>query len=278
MESQTILITCPDAKGLIAKISFTISSFGLNIQVMREFVDDVTEIFFCRIECIGEFKAESLKKELTSILPDGSNVIVGPKKKKDIVILATREHHCLADLLTRNNFNELNADIKAVIANHKDLGEYVGKFNIPFHHVSHENTSKESFEKNILDIADTYNPDYIILAKFMRILSKDFVTQYQNKIINIHHSFLPAFIGANPYKKAFERGVKLIGATAHFVNDNLDEGPIITQKVIDVDHTYSVKNLVQAGHEVERNVLADALRMVFEDRVFVCGNKTIILS
>jgi formyltetrahydrofolate deformylase len=161
------------------------------------------------------------------------------QRKKDIVVMATKESHSLGDILIKNYSGELNANILAVIANHDTLRELVEKFNIPFHFITAENKSRSEHEKEVLKTLSNYKLDYIVLAKYMRILSSDFVKEYEGKIVNIHHSFLPAFIGANPYKQAFNRGVKIIGATAHFVNDNLDEGPIIHQDVIRVNHEYN---------------------------------------
>lgn len=278
MEIHILLIQCIDEKGLISKISTTIFHHGLNILIMKEFVEEETNHFFMRMELSGELQIERLEGALKNLLPSDAIISINPKKKKDIVLLVTKEYHCLSDLLTRHHFEEINADIKAVIGNHEFLRKFVDKFNLPYHYINHEGKTKDQFESEIYEIIAHYQPDYLVLAKFMRILSPSFVGKFENKIINIHHSFLPAFIGANPYKQAFERGVKLIGATAHIVNNHLDEGPIITQQVIQVDHTYTVKKLVLAGHEVEKNVLADACRMLFEDRVFVSGNKTIIFN
>jgi len=278
MYSHILLITCTDETGLISKISTTVFEQGLNIIVMREFVDPVTNGFFMRCELSGELEIQSLYNELRTKLPANAQIVINPKRKKDIIVLATKEYHCLSDLLTRHHFDEINANILAVISNHDYLEPFVQKFQLPFHLVSHENISKEEFEKQILGLANSYKPDWLVLAKFMRILSASFISEYQNRIVNIHHSFLPAFVGANPYKQAFDRGVKLIGATAHFVNEILDQGPIISQKVIHADHTFSVKNMVQAGHEVERAVLFEALNLVLEDRVFVAGNKTIVFA
>jgi formyltetrahydrofolate deformylase len=149
---------------------------------------------------------------------------------------------------------------------------------MPFHHISHEEYSKEEFEQQVIQTIECYTPDYLVLAKYMRILSPYFVSKFPMRIINIHHSFLPAFIGANPYRKAFERGVKLIGATAHFVSNELDEGPIIAQQIIPVNHTFTAATMVKAGQEIETSVLAKALKLVFEDRVFVSKNKTVIFE
>lgn len=181
-------------------------------------------------------------------------------------------------MLIRNQFKDLNFNILAVVGNYENLRELTEKFNIPFIYIPAENITREEHEEKIKTVLQGYNYDYLVLAKFMRILSPDFVKNFEGKIINIHHSFLPAFIGANPYKQAFERGVKIIGATAHFVTNDLDEGPIIYQDIIKVSHSKTAKDLAKMGKDVERIVLANALKLVFEDKVFIDGNKTIIFE
>jgi formyltetrahydrofolate deformylase len=276
MNKHILLIKCKDEKGLLSKVTTLLFENDLNIIGMKEHVDELNDEFYLRCEYTGETNTIKLSEALKKVLPNNALININPLKKKDIVIYATKEYHCLSDLLIRNYFGELNADIKCVIANHDVLKDIVEKFNIPFYLVSTENKTKAEFENEVLSITNKYQPDYIVLAKFMRILSSDFVNKFEHKIINIHHSFLPAFIGANPYRQAFERGVKLIGATAHFVTNKLDEGPIITQKTNNVDHTYSVEDMSKFGKEIERVVLAEALQYVFEDRIFVTGNKTVI--
>lgn len=276
--NDVIRIKCSDEKGLIAKIAGVLFSNQHNILVMKEFVETDTNTFFMRLEVSGEINELKLTNELHAVLPERSKIEIIPRHKKNIVILVTKEHHCLSDLLMRYYFNELHADIKAIIGNHDVLRAFAEKFNIPFHYISHEGKEKNAFEQELMATAIGYEPDYIVLAKFMRILSPAFVAAFRDRIINIHHSFLPAFKGANPYKRAFERGVKLIGATAHIVNDDLDEGPIITQKIIPVHHYDDLNDMIESGHEIEKSVLADALKMVLEDRVFVSRNKTIIFS
>jgi formyltetrahydrofolate deformylase len=192
------------------------------------------------------------------------------------VLLATKESHALGDILIRYMDGDLGADIECVIANHDTLRDLVERFDIPFHHIPAEDMSREDHEAKVMQQIDQYEFDYIVLAKYMRILTPDFVKAYPQKIINIHHSFLPAFIGANPYKQAYERGVKIIGATAHFVTDDLDEGPIIAQDVIPVNHRFSWKDMQRAGRDGEKIVLSRALSLVLQDRVFVNGNKTVI--
>lgn len=276
--NNVIRIKCHDEKGLIAKIAGVLFSNQHNILVMKEFVETATNTFFMRLEVSGEVNENKLKSEFHSVLPAGSQIEIISKHKKNIVILVTKEHHCLSDLLVRHFFNELHAEVKAIVGNHDTLRPFAEKFNIPFHHISHEERDKTAFEQELMATVIQYKPDYIVLAKFMRILSPAFVAVFRDRIINIHHSFLPAFKGANPYKRAFERGVKLIGATAHIVNDDLDEGPIITQMIIPVHHYDDLNDMIESGHEIEKSVLAEALKMVLEDRIFVSGNKTIIFS
>ena len=195
-----------------------------------------------------------------------------------MVLFATSEHHCLGDLLIRHAFDELPARILAIVSNHDALKRLAGQFKIPFHYIPLGRCSRRAHEAAMLKVVNRYQPDYIVLAKFMRVLSKDFVKKFENRIINIHHSFLPAFAGAHPYQQASDRGVKIIGATAHFVTSQLDQGPIIAQGVIPVDHSHSVADITQAGRDVEKMVLAKALKLAFEDRIFVSGNKTVIFD
>jgi len=279
MNKTLVLIQCRDDLGLVALISKVLVNHRLNITAMREFVDELADQFFARVECDGAFFNENdLYSELRAALPEYSEVIINPKTEKRIVILVTKEYHCLGDALIRHYFNTLNASVCCVIGNYDTLKELTRKYEVPFHHVSHENKTKLVFENEISAVIDQYEPDYIVLAKFMRILSPEFVAQYEGKLINIHHSFLPAFIGASPYRKAFERGVKLIGATAHYVTNDLDEGPIIVQQTIPVNHTFSVFDMVTSGKEIEKSVLNKAMQLVFQDRVFRSGNKTIIFE
>ena len=279
MTKNLILIECKDSVGLVALISGILAKHQLNITAMREFVDEKTERFFTRIECQGSLtNDQELQNELISNLPANSTIRINPKQEKSLAILVTKEYHCLGDTLTRHFFNTLNANVRCVIGNYTILEKFTEKFDIPFHYVSHEDKSHDEFESEILEILARYTPDYVVLSKFMRILSPRFVAAYAGRIINIHHSFLPAFIGANPYRQAHERGVKIIGATAHFVTNDLDEGPIITQKVIPVNHTFSAKDMMVAGKEIEKSVLSTALQLVLEDRVFVSGNRTILFQ
>ena len=278
MLTHIVMIHCADESGLIYKITSVLYKYKLNIISNSEFVERNYNQFFMRTEFSGEFDRESLLKELYAVLPVEVEISLVENRKKDIVILATKEYHCLSDLLIRHKYNDLNANILAVISNYSNLEELTNKFEIPFYCVDHTNLSREDHEEAILEILQKYTPEFLVLAKYMRILTPKLISSYNNRIINIHHSFLPAFIGANPYLKAYERGVKIIGATAHFVNNSLDEGPIISQSVIPVDHTHNSKEMARAGRDVERIVLANSLRLVFDERIFVYNNKTIILG
>ena len=275
---HTILIDCSDAKGLVHKITGVLYHNDLNVVSNHEFVQPETGRFFMRTEIDGNMDAARIHKGLSGILPTDAQVLITEKRKKRVVILVTKEHHALGELLIRHQFGELNAEVVAVIGNHDVLRDFVGQFGLSFVLISHVDKTREVHEAEVLSKIDSIKPDFIILAKYMRILSADFVKHYPNQIVNIHHSFLPAFIGANPYRQAYERGVKIIGATAHFVNNHLDEGPIIMQQVIPTDHTQSPQEMTQMGRDVEKITLAKALKLVFEDRVFVSGNKTIIFD
>ena len=271
-----VLIKCQDSKGLVYRISKVFYDMDLNIDNNREFVDKDKDKFFMRTVATGRFDVENLRTNLQEILPEDAELkIILPNPKK-IVILATKESHAIGDILIRHASGELGADIQAVIANHDTLAELVGKFDIPFYTISANGMSREEHEKAMMSIIDRFEFDYMVLAKYMRILTPSFVGAYSGKIVNIHHSFLPAFIGANPYKQAYDRGVKIIGATAHFVTDDLDEGPIIAQDVIPVNHRLSWQDMQRAGRDGEKIVLSRALNLVLNDRVFVHGNKTII--
>lgn len=275
---MVIVIQCSDKVGLVAATSNVLASNGINIVSMREHVDTGQGRFFIRIESEGEPHTNHLETQLKQVLPADAVVHINPIPDKKIVVLVTKEHHCLSDILIRNHFKTLEATVQCVIGNHDVLQDICKRFDIPFHFVSHENMSKEKFELDIQTVITQYNADYLVLAKFMRILSPAFVAQFPMRIINIHHSFLPAFIGANPYKQAYERGVKLIGATSHFVTNDLDDGPIICQQIIPVNHSFTTGDMVRAGKEIETAVLAKALHLVFEDRVLVHGNKTVVFE
>jgi len=273
-----IVIQCKDQVGLVAGITGVLAKEQLNIVSLREHVDKIENRFFIRVHLEQDTDPQWLEAKLKQVLPADAMITVNPLPEKKIVVMVTKEYHCLGDILIRNYFKTLGAQVQCVIGNHNTLQNICQRVDIPFYLVSHEQKDKDTFEAQVSSLIDKYTPDYIVLAKFMRILSPGFVAQYAGRIINIHHSFLPAFVGANPYRQAFERGVKLIGATAHFVTNELDEGPIIAQQIIPVTHSHTAADMMKAGKEIETAVLAKALHLVFEDRVLVYKNKTVVFE
>jgi formyltetrahydrofolate deformylase len=272
-----VLIDANDKKGLVHKVSSVFYNYDLNILSNSEYVDKESNKFFMRSVVDGAVNKEELSNAITELIPENSTVKVIEPKKKNIVIMVTKELHALGDILIRHEAGELDANILAVISNYDKLESLVEKFNIPYITISHEGLERSEHENKIIDeISKFEDLDYIVLAKYMRILTSKFVETFEGKIINIHHSFLPAFIGANPYKQAYDRGVKIIGATAHFVNNNLDEGPIIAQDVKHIDHALSWKDMQRLGRDVEKVVLSRALKLALEDRIFVYANRTVI--
>jgi formyltetrahydrofolate deformylase len=275
---MVILIQCRDRVGLVASIATVMAQKNINIVSMREHVDTVANRFFARLVSEDHADADMLLQNLRSVLPEDAIVSVNPEPEKKIILLVTKEYHCLSDVLIRHHFKTLGAAVQCVIGNHEVLRNICHRFEVPFYFVNHESKAKDLFESGLQEVIKKHSHDYLVLAKFMRILSPEFVRLFPMRIINIHHSFLPAFIGANPYRQAHMRGVKLIVATAHFVTNDLDDGPIIEQQIIHVNHTYTAADMVKAGKEIETAVLAKALKMVFEDRVFVYNNKTVVFE
>jgi formyltetrahydrofolate deformylase len=276
--SKVLLVECPDRPGLVHGITGVLLRAGVNITSNHEFVDLEHGRFFMRTAFEGPGDEAVIRQGVEESLPAGATVLLRSPGPQRLVVLASSEHHCLADLLVRNAYAELGAEIVAVVSNHLHLRGLAEKFGIPFHCVSAEGMTREAHEAAISAIIAPLRPNYLVLAKYMRLLSPGFVGAWPRGIINIHHSFLPAFVGARPYQQAFDRGVKVIGATAHFVTEQIDDGPIIVQQVIPVDHSHTARDLAQAGRDVERVVLARALKLVLENRVFLSGNRTIIFD
>ena len=276
--THVLLVTCGDKPGLIHAITGVLVRHGVNVISNDEFVDRGTNQFVMRSEFVGGDRLAAIDREVRAVLPADATVLMGGLHYPRVVVLATHEHHCLAELLLRHTHHELGATVQAVVSNRPSLSTLTARFDVPFHHVPHGELSRDAHEDALRAVIEPYDPDYLVLAKYMRILSPAFVEAHRGRIINIHHSFLPAFAGANPYRQAFDRGVKIIGATAHFVTEHLDEGPIIAQDVVPVDHSYRAEEMAQAGRDVEKIVLAKALKLVFEHRVFVMGNRTIVFD
>jgi formyltetrahydrofolate deformylase len=278
MNNPVLLVSCSDQPGLVHAITGVLLRAGVNIVRNQEFVDSESRHFFMRTEFEGVADCARVEAETRAVLPPGAEVQARLPARRRIAILVSKEHHCLGDLLVRHAYGELPAELTAVIGNHDVLRPLVEKFNIPFFHADSSNCIRQAHEAEILRLLEPFQPEWLVLAKYMRVLSPGFVERWPERMLNIHHSFLPAFAGAKPYHQAFQRGVKIIGATAHIVTAELDEGPIIVQQVIPVDHTHTPQELIQAGRDVEQIVLSRALRLVLEDRVFLCGKRTIIFD
>ena len=278
---EIVLVDCPDEVGLIYRITGVLQGRRLNIESNHEFVDASAGHFFFRAEVkpAGEpVPPDLLRDDLVAVLPPGARVRVTREGRRPIVVCVTREPHCLGELLLLDAVGDLPGRIVAVVANHDNLRSLVERFGVPFHHLPHEGLSRDAHERGLLEAIDAHAPDYVVLARYMRVLSAAAIARYRDRIVNIHHSFLPAFAGASPYRQAFARGVKLIGATAHFVTEELDAGPIIAQDVTPVDHTFTPERMAQAGRDVEKLVLARAVRLVLEERVFLHGPRAVVFG
>ncbi|GIO04488.1 formyltetrahydrofolate deformylase [Brevibacillus reuszeri] len=278
-----LLISCPERLGIISAVSNLLFSYKANIvQFDQHTTDSRDGMFFMRIQFDLDALPEAypkLEKDLSAMAEEYPMEWRLSKEKqiKRMAIFVSKMDHCLVELLWRWKSKEILVDIPMVISNHPDAKETVEAYGIPFYHIPMSSQSKEESERAALALLQD-KVDFIVLARYMQILSPRFIAKYPNQIINIHHSFLPAFIGANPYQRAFTRGVKLIGATAHYVTNDLDEGPIIEQDVIRVNHRQNETDLKVAGRHVERNVLAQAISWHVEDKVIVYGNKTIVFA
>lgn len=274
---------CPDSLGLVAKVSNFLNEHNLFIKESAHYGDPETQKFFMRVKVISPEKNidkikfnERFKELAVEISMDWSfeDAILNPKTS----IFVSKYSHCLQDLLYRQSVNALKIDLKSVISNHPDLEKIVSDYGIPFHYVEVSKDSKEKAEAKMFDILNEDNIDLIILARYMQILSNDFCEKYYGKIINIHHSFLPSFKGAKPYHQAYSKGVKILGATAHYVTGELDEGPIIEQTVDRIDHTKSPEDMEIIGRDIESITLAKAVQYHSEQRVFLNNNKTVIFK
>lgn len=277
------MISCPDKPGIVAGVSQFLYSKGANILDASQHSTDPREgLFFMRMV----FRLEGTGVSREQLEADFREKVGLPlqmdwridytNRRKRMAIMVSRYDHCLMELLWRWRSGELDADIPLVISNHEHLRKLVTDFDIPFHYLPVDAVNKAGQEQAAIDLLEQHGIDLIVLARYMQILSPAFVSRYPGRIINIHHSFLPAFAGARPYLNAYTRGVKLIGATAHYVTSDLDEGPIIEQDVSRVSHRHAVNDLVSLGRDVERQVLTRAVIAHIEDRVLIHGNKTIV--
>jgi formyltetrahydrofolate deformylase len=278
-----LVLACPDRVGIVAMVSNFISSHGGSILDANQHTDPITGWFFMRVEIRAEslpFSLEALKEGFTPIAQSFNMRwdINDSSKPKRVVLMASRDAHCLADLLYRYHAKELDCVIPCVISNHDDLRSMVEWHDIPYYHVPVDKDDKEPHFEKVKSLIEEHDADVIVLARYMQILPPTLCSDYPGRIINIHHSFLPSFAGARPYHQAHERGVKLIGATCHYVTEDLDAGPIIDQDVIRISHRDHPEDMVRLGRDVEKNVLSRGLRWHLEDRILVHGNKTVVFN
>ncbi|WP_200821361.1 formyltetrahydrofolate deformylase [Oceanicoccus sp. KOV_DT_Chl] len=283
MHSYRLVISCPDKVGIVARVTRFIAEQGGSLMEANNHTDVENGWFFIRCVINANTVGCSLPefRQRFAIIADEYQMkwyIRDSEVKQKVVLLASHASHCLADLLYRYHSGELDCEIPCVISNHDNLRSMVEWHGIPFHYVPVDKNDKESAFTKMEEIVERHNAETIVLARYMQIIPPSLCEKFAGRLINIHHSFLPSFIGANPYQKAFERGVKLIGATSHYVTQELDEGPIIEQDVVRVNHNHNKDELVRLGKDVERSVLARALRNHLADRVIVLGNKTVVFE
>ncbi|MFV8392618.1 formyltetrahydrofolate deformylase [Flavobacterium sp. LB2P6] len=284
MQKITILIHCKDQKAIIASVTNYISAIDGNIIYLDQHVDADENVFFMRLEC--EFNAknwdiEAIKTDFQAKLATPFNMsweMYTQDEKPRMALFVSKYDHCLYDILGRYSAGELPLEIPLIISNHVNLKAVAERFSIPFHYVPFTKDIKTEGEQKQLDLLKEYNIDFIVLARYMQIITPNLIAQYQNQIINIHHSFLPAFPGAKPYHSAFKRGVKIIGATSHYVTEGLDEGPIIEQDIARVSHSHSIEDFIMKGRDLERMVLARAIKLHAERKTMVYDNKTVVFS
>ncbi len=283
-----IVLDCPDRRGVVSRVSTRLAELGATILDAHQHSDGDSGHFFMRYEIAPDAGFEDLGQwgvpylqdglsELTSELSLAMRVTSASRRPK-VALLATKAPHCLVDVLQRWRSEELHCDIVCVIANHPEMGEYAGWYGVPFHHVDFVSQPKAQAFAEIDSLLDKHHVELTVLARFMQIVPQDLIDKHRGRMINIHHSFLPSFVGARPYDQAYQRGVKLIGATCHYVTADLDEGPIVEQEVIRVSHTDDPMDLRRKGRMCEREALARGLRLHLEDRVFIHGNKTVVFS
>jgi formyltetrahydrofolate deformylase len=276
-----LLFSCKDQNGIVYEISKFIFENNGNIVDLDEHVDTDQNMFFVRVAWeMDEIIKEDLNNKFLILANkfDAKWKIEFTNKTPKIAIFVSKYDHALQEILWRTQIGEFNAEIVAIISNHNDLSNMVANYKIPYYHIPITSENKNEQEVQEIKILKQLKVDVIVLARYMQILSENFISYFPNQIINIHHSFLPAFIGSNPYRQAFQRGVKMIGATSHFVTNDLDEGPIISQDIIRINHKDSVKDLVRKGRDLERSVLSNALSLFLEYRVLVYKGKTIVFE
>ncbi|GAB3325977.1 formyltetrahydrofolate deformylase [Bordetella tumulicola] len=275
-----LTLSCPDRTGIVYRVSGLLFKLGCNILDSQQFGDDESGRFFLRVhfDLPSAVEVDSLREQFTEVA-EGLGMewqIHDARRKSRLLIMVSKQGHCLNDLLFRVQSGQLHAEIAAIVSNHNDYAGLAASYGIPFHHLPVTPDTKAQQEKQILSLVESEQIDLVVLARYMQILSQDMCEALNGRAINIHHSFLPSFKGARPYHQAHARGVKIIGATAHYVTSALDEGPIIEQDIERVDHTMTAQDLTQVGSDVESLVLARAVRSHVEHRIVLNRNKTVV--
>ena len=284
MNKITLLIHCEDQPNIIATVTNFIANNHGNIVYIDQHVDREQNIFFMRLECefnSSLFSIEDFKLLFKTNLVEKFQLkwrIYSADTKPKMALFVSKYDHCLYDILGRYNSGELFLDIPFILSNHLDLKPIADSFNIPFYHVPVTKETKQEAEQKQLELLEAHHINFIVLARYMQIVSRTLIDKFPNKIINIHHSFLPAFVGAKPYHSAFKRGVKIIGATSHYITEELDAGPIIEQDVTQVSHSHSINDLIAKGRDLEKIVLSNAIKLHVKRKVMVYNNKTVIFS
>jgi formyltetrahydrofolate deformylase len=281
--SAILLISCPDRRGIVASIANFVFEHGGNILHADEHADEDSNLFLMRVEFDPSGFDISLEDASKHFAPIAEKFqmnwrLARSERRQKMVILVSKYDHCLVDLLYRHQSGEMACDIPLVISNHPDNQPIAEFYKVPYETVPVTTENKRAAEDRIHSLVRQHKPDFMVLARYMQILSNEFVNAYPQRIINIHHSFLPAFIGAKPYHQAYQRGVKLIGATSHYVTEVLDDGPIIEQDVVRISHRDSLNDLLQKGRDLEKVVLSRAVRWHIENRVLLYGNKTVVFD
>ncbi|EXU80012.1 formyltetrahydrofolate deformylase [Comamonas aquatica DA1877] len=278
-QAYILTLSCPDRRGLVHAVSGFLLEQGANIEEASQFNDSATGLFFMRVQFACEHTDLAGLKAATAVMADTYEMkwsLHAESEHMKTVLMVSRQGHCLNDLLFRWKSGLLPIDIKAIISNHRDFYQLAASYNIPFHHIPVTAATKAQAEAKQFEIIEAEGAELVVLARYMQVLSNDLCQKLSGRAINIHHSFLPSFKGAKPYYQAHDRGVKLIGATAHYVTADLDEGPIIEQDVARADHTDTVEDLTARGQDTESQVLARAVKWHSEHRVLVNGHKTVV--
>jgi formyltetrahydrofolate deformylase len=283
MSTATLRLHCQDTKGIVFNVAKFIFDRGGNIIDSQQHTEELGNRFFMRVY-FDRSDMPATKQQLREDLAELAGAygmeweLTFSDERRRMAIMVSKYDHCLYDLLLRHQYGEINADIACIVSNHPDLEDVAARFRMPFFHVPVKRGEKQQAEARSLEIFAQHYVDFVVLARYMQILTSDLIDPYRNRIINVHHGFLPAFKGAKPYHQAYERGVKLIGATSHYATEDLDAGPIIAQETIPVKHTHSVEQLISIGRNIEKNVLAAAVRAHADDRIMVYHQRTIVFE